>query len=98
MIFKNWAFRLFIYHVILNIYIAILFLNRAPALGVRIYSSYERSITVFEIMAAITFLLGIIFSIVSVFKKEERDYKFYISSFGFGLLIVLAIISKFLFL
>jgi hypothetical protein len=97
MIFKNWAFRLFIYNVILNICIVILVLNRAPALGVRIYSSYERNISIFEIMVAITFVVGIVFSIVSIFKKEERDYKFYISSFGFVFLTILTIIVQFLF-
>jgi hypothetical protein len=47
-------------------------------------------------MLDVTTLLGIIFIIISMFKKETKDCKFYIAFVGFSFVLVLSILRVFL--
>jgi hypothetical protein len=96
MIYKDWSFRLFIYNIILIISIVILLINYVPILGTKTDYTYERNLVLFEIMLDVTTLFGIVLIIISIFKKETKDCKFYIAFVGFSFVLVLSIIRFFL--
>jgi hypothetical protein len=94
MIFKNWAFRLFIYTIIFNICIAIIAFNRTIVVDEKMKSIIE-PLTIWAIIADLMLITGIVFTIASIIKKESKDYKFYISSFGFGIFLIAEIVMRF---
>lgn len=96
--FKNWSFRLLIYRIILEIYFTILNFNKPVVfnIGKKDEQAIDWSYTIFEILIFITFVLGILFIIISIVKKEVKDYKFYIALIGHSIFLLFSILQLFL--
>ena len=67
--YKKWAYKCFIYVVILNILIAFLTLQSTP------FKSYALAIIIGAIAAFVINLIGIILGIVSYARNEAGDFK-----------------------
>lgn len=59
-------------------------------------SSADNTETVMPLIVMLSNLLlfsGIILTVISIIKKEKKDYKFFVSVIGYGLFLVITIAS-----
>jgi uncharacterized membrane protein YccC len=82
MIFKNWAFKLFIYTLILNFIV--------------IFLHHPTQLFLFGLLATCILIIGVVFGIISFVKKEQRDYKKLIGLFGNLALLIFSTVYTFL--
>ncbi|MFY7671958.1 hypothetical protein ACOSP6_12805 [Tenacibaculum sp. MEBiC06402] len=90
--YKNWSFRLLIYVILLNTVIAYL---------ITAYQSFADKPDVFylkklplALLTSLLFAVGIVFTVLSVNNKEEKDYKYYISVYGYPIFIIFTILTS----
>jgi|694.fasta_scaffold00525_17 hypothetical protein len=96
-IYKNWAFRFFVYFFIINV---ILFFTTVyyTNLYVDNYSGGKSfNYLIINILNIIFFIGVIVFLIASFIRKEKRDFKFYIPLFGIFLIYLLIILLEYFF-
>ncbi len=89
--FKKWAFRFLVYLIFINIaafYLGVNFANGFDNLDL-----YESKMTILSLLGTILLLAGIIFTILSVTKKEKKNYQYYISLIGYPLFLIVTILS-----
>ncbi len=89
MIYKNWAFRLFVYTVILNVLVMIMVIQSS------IFNPFTLQILVLSLLATLTCFTGIVFGIISYAKKEETDYKKRVGLIGNLIILFSGIILSF---
>lgn len=90
MIYKKWAFKLFIYTIILNVVVAFLVYQSS------VFNDYLLQIYICAILSLITLILGIIFGVLSYKNKEENDYKKTLGLYGnLGILCISIILQIF---
>ncbi len=94
--YKNWSYRFFIYLVIINIVIVFLTINFVSYSGNQKANGFVLKIMILSILSFIFFIAGSILTILSYTKKENKDYKFYISAIGYPLFLILSILAKFM--
>ncbi|CAL2088931.1 conserved membrane hypothetical protein [Tenacibaculum sp. 190524A05c] len=92
--YKSWSFRLLVYIVLLNILSGYLAYNYFPL----VHSAENFYIRMMGLSIIIFLLLvaGIVFTIFSVKNKEEKDYKYKFSIYGYPIYIVFSVIVSFL--
>ncbi len=90
MLYKNWAFKFFIYTIILNIIVAFLVFQST------IFNDYSTQIIICSLICTATLILGIIFGIISYKRKEENDFKKKLGLYGNIAILVLSILLQFL--
>lgn len=93
--FKDWSFRLFLYKIVLETYLLILYFYTPIEIyiGKRTKNTSDNTAIIFQIFSYIFLLTGILFLIISVIRKEEKNSKFYIAAIGFSLFLIVSIIS-----
>ncbi len=81
--FKKWAFRLFIDLIFSQ---ALIFYHIST-------SDFPQRlvILIFSILSWIFFIGGSLFLILSIVKKEEKNYQYWIALLGFSLYLILTI-------
>ncbi|AFL82046.1 hypothetical protein Aeqsu_2591 [Aequorivita sublithincola DSM 14238] len=87
--YKKWAFRILIFVVLLNILVFYLITDFTGNM-----SDEGPSITLLTILGFVVnlfFIGGIVLTILSIVKKEEKDYEFILSVAGYSLLILIPI-------
>jgi hypothetical protein len=94
--YQNWSFRLLIYTITLTIVITIILLNTIEPLGTKTDFTVERNLLILGITSTLTFCAGIICLIISFLKKEDKNYKFYVSLVGFTFFMLFSIINFFI--
>ncbi|PPK95699.1 hypothetical protein LY01_01292 [Nonlabens xylanidelens] len=82
--YRAWAFRLFLYLVIINIIATIIVINN----DFTIINKLSNILNITSILAMFFLFTGIILTIIMVIKKEAKDYKYYVSVIGYPLLIL----------
>ncbi|CAL2103680.1 conserved membrane protein of unknown function [Tenacibaculum sp. 190130A14a] len=88
--YKRWAFKFLIYLVVLNIAVAYLVINFAE--GLHDSARFNQNMFIFSTIGTIILVTGVIFTILSIVKKEEKNYQYYISIVGYIFFLVLSII------
>ncbi|WP_299107219.1 hypothetical protein [uncultured Tenacibaculum sp.] len=79
--YKRWAFKFLIYLVILNIAVAYVVINFAE--GFHEFARFSQNMLIFSVIGTAILIAGIIFTILSIVKKEEKNYQYYISIIGY---------------
>ena len=93
--YKNWSLRFLIYKIITEIYLGIIYFNKPVVFNItkiKVESTQNFSTIIFQILSGLFLIFGIVFLIISLMKKEQRDWKFYTSLFGHILIIILSIL------
>lgn len=88
--YKRWAFNFLIYLVILNIAVAYVVINFAEGLHDSV--RFSQNMLIFSVIGTVILIAGIIFTILSIVKKEEKNYQYYISIIGYIFFTVSSII------
>ena len=88
--YKRWAFKFLIYLVVLNIAVAYLVVNFAE--GLNHSTRFNQNILILSVVGAVIHITGVIFTILSIVKKEEKNYQYYISIVGYIFFTVSSII------
>lgn len=88
--YKRWAFRFLIYLIVLNIIVFYLVVNFMD--GFQDSVKFNQNMFIFSSIGTIILITGVIFTILSIVKKEEKNYQYYISIVGYIFFIVLSII------
>ncbi|CAL2091252.1 hypothetical protein [Tenacibaculum sp. 190524A02b] len=93
--YKKWSFKFLIYVVLLNILIAYLTAitpiglgNNGEILSIRI--------TVLSLLILGLLVSGIVLTILSVKNKEEKNYQYKVSIYGYPIFILINLIFGFL--
>ena len=85
-IYRKWAYKLFIYMFWINILLTFM-INRGN------YHPY--AILGASALATILLVVGILLTVVSIKNKEEKNYQYHISIWGYGIFLILTLISIF---
>ena len=89
-IFKNWALRFLIWVLIINLIIT--YLVATGALWVNGAFEHETKILYLGYLAFFLFVLSIAFIVMSIVRKEPKDYRFWVS---IGLILFFGLINLF---
>lgn len=99
--YKKWAFRFFIYIVIINIWVGYMATRPMFALSldengnvVESQSNIPYYLLTAGIIATLLMLTGFVLTILSISKREKRDYQYYISIIGYLTLLIVAIVRS----
>ena len=63
--------------------------------GIDDAEKFNQNLSIISITGNITLLAGITFLILSMVKKEERSYQYYVSIIGYPFFIMLTILTLF---
>lgn len=91
--YKKWSFKFLIYLIIINI--ALFYMEVNFANGFNDSEKFNYNLNLISIIGNILLLIGIILSVLSIIKKEKKNYQFYISIFGYSIFLILPILSLF---
>ncbi|WP_066627897.1 hypothetical protein [Labilibacter marinus] len=91
--YKKWAFILLISQVVLQVVIASMIINYATAFDNA--EDFNFKIRTVSVIAEIDLWAGIILTILSVVKKENRNYQYYFSLIGYPLILLFNLLSYF---
>jgi hypothetical protein len=102
--YKKWSFKFLIYIILLNILIAFMVANLVNQTGLVIQlEGYEEPknytgmyVLILNIVINLLFIAGVILTILSLKNKEEKDYKYKFSIYGYPIFILLSVIIYFL--
>ena len=99
--YKKWAFRFFIYIIFLNIWVANMATRPVFDLSfdpdgniIESKSNIHYYMLAAGITATLLMLSGFVLTILSISKKEKRDYQYYISIIGYITLLIVAIMRS----
>lgn len=88
MVYKKWAFKFFIYTIVLNIIVAYLVIQS------NIFNDYSTQLLICIVLSNIVLILGIIFGVISYKKKEGNDIKKKFGLFGNLAILLLSIVLQ----
>ncbi|MEL6657797.1 MAG: hypothetical protein AAFY48_04115 [Bacteroidota bacterium] len=88
--YKKWAFRLFIYVIILNLAVAYLVASFIPFIHDE--TAFVRNTTILSILSFLSLIAGTIFTVLSYRNQEEKNYQYHISIWGYPIFIALSIL------
>ena len=96
--FKNWSLRFLVYKVIVELFLGIIYFNQPVVLNLSKTASVSvqsqpLSVLVFQFLSGLFFVLGLLFLILSLIKKEAKDWKWYIALLGWGFMLLIALLS-----
>ncbi len=97
--YKKWAFRFFIYIIILNIFVAQLTYRMMTEtvfdfqLETTTVDNRPLYIAICSIAATILLIAGIVLTVLSVQNKEQKNYQYYTIVIGYPIFIILTAIS-----
>jgi len=91
--FKKWAFKFLIYIVLLNVILVFKLWNHSG------YGSSDRIVFLFNTVGLIIdvlSLVGIVLILISIVKKENQDYKYWLNVLGYSFIIISLILINFI--
>ncbi|MEL6973279.1 MAG: hypothetical protein AAFZ63_23290 [Bacteroidota bacterium] len=88
--YKKWAFRLFVYVIIINLAVAYLVASFIPVIHDQ--AVFVRNTTILSILSFLSVIAGTIFTFLSYRNQEKKDYQYQISIWGYPIFIALSII------
>ena len=96
--YKKWSFKFLIYSILLNFLIAFIVANTTTfEFQLEGYETpndnSDLNLLVLTILTNLLFIAGIILTILSIKNKEEKNYQYKFSIWGYPIFIVLTIIS-----
>lgn len=94
--FKNWSVRFLVYKVIVEVVLGIIYFNQPVVLNLSKTASESAqplSVIVFQFLSGLLFIVGLLFLLLSIFKKEAKDWKWYTALLGWSFLLLIAFIS-----
>jgi len=80
--YKIWSLRFLVYKIVFEICLGIIYLNQPVVFNITTEvteSTQDLYVLIFKLLSILFFILGIVFIVISIIKKEERDWKFYVS-------------------
>lgn len=82
--YKKWGFKVFIYIILLNILVAYM-----------VFQGNYHPLAIFacSVLATLLLMLGIVLTIMSIKNKEEKNYQYYVSIWGYSIFVILTAIS-----
>ena len=90
--FRHWSLRMLMYYILLQMimyyrvtHLAVPFTSKN--LSGKNLSLFDIGMLIFSGLSWTLLITGITFTILSIARKEKRDYKYYISILGFGILL-----------
>lgn len=87
----NWAFRLLIYQLILVIAMIYLIINFQ--VGFDNEDQFIQRIFILQLISVLFTVVGSILVVLSMTKKEHKNYKFYISMVGYAIILLYSLVS-----
>ena len=90
--FKKWSFRLFIYAIIANLVIAYKIANFVSLIHDE--EALSRDLIILSIVIIICLTIGSVLTFLSYKNKEEKNYQYYTSIWGYPILIALTILTN----
>ncbi|GER59128.1 hypothetical protein ULMA_12360 [Patiriisocius marinus] len=103
--YRTWSFRFLIYLILLIILVAYIVANSAYLIVESEIEGYEKYtdtnnydsilLLILQILTSILLISGIIFTILSIRKNENKDYKYFTSIIGYSIFILSYIFSLF---
>lgn len=89
--YKKWAFRLFIYLISCNLAIGYLMASFMPMFHDE--AVFVRNLTILSFMAFAFLCAGSICTVLSYNNKEEKNYQYKVSIWGYPIFIVLGVLT-----
>ncbi|WP_053990438.1 hypothetical protein [Mangrovimonas sp. TPBH4] len=89
--YKLWAFRVFLYVVVINLVIA--YGVMTFAVGFHDMEKFQRNIGIASVFGNLLLITGIILTILSIKNNEKKNYQFYISIIGYPFFLILTFMS-----
>ncbi|GLB52963.1 hypothetical protein NBRC110019_20030 [Neptunitalea chrysea] len=89
--YKKWAFRCLICVVVLNIatyYVTLTQVDMSFVPDIRQMTTTQKVLRIVGILTNLLFVAGLVLTIMSMVKKEKKDYQWYTAVIGFGLLLL----------
>ncbi len=93
-IFKNWAFRFMIWIIIINMIVFYLTINYVNFPGVE--NNTDSTLLYLEVISIVLMFLALAFIIMSMIRKEKRNYQFWIAIVGIFVLGIIPLILNFI--
>ncbi|WP_299603199.1 hypothetical protein [uncultured Aquimarina sp.] len=96
--YRTWSFRFLIYLLLLNILVAYMVATHVNLpITIEGYEKPENNTgTMLFILGGLTnllFVAGAVLTVLSITKKEKRDYKYFVSIIGYPIFLVLGVAS-----
>ncbi|WP_417861412.1 hypothetical protein [Winogradskyella sediminis] len=96
--YRTWSFRFLIYLFLLNLLVAYII---ATSTTLMIESEgYEKPannsdliLSIIVVLTNIFLISGIILTVLSIIKKEKKDYKYIVSIIGYSIFLIITILS-----
>ncbi|WP_053976797.1 hypothetical protein [Mangrovimonas xylaniphaga] len=89
--YKQWAFRVFLYVVAVNLVIA--YRVMTFAVGFHDIEKFQRNIAIVSVFGNLLLITGIILTILSIKNEEKKNYQYYISIIGYPFFLILTFLS-----
>lgn len=89
--YKKWSFRLLIYLIIINVLAAYLVINFVD--GFHDIGRFEQNIGILSLMTNLILIIGIVFTVLSIKKKEQKNYQYYFSIIGYPIFLIMTLVS-----
>ena len=93
--YKKWSFKFLIYIILLNLLIAYLIATTPIGLG-NSEQTLELRLIVLSFVNIALIISGIVLTILSFKNKEEKNYQYNISVYGYPIFILINMILSFL--
>jgi hypothetical protein len=90
--YKQWSFRLFVYLIVINIITYYEVVNYVSFPGNAAMASRMNFIAIISFGFCLT---GTVLTVMSYVKKEERNYQYHVSIWGFSVYTLATIIASF---
>lgn len=91
--YKRWSFRFLIYYFLVNAVIIYQTINFAN--GFDDAERFNLFLNLISIIASFILLTGSVLTILSVLKKESKNYQYYLSVIAYPIIIILNVLSLF---
>ena len=101
--YRKWSFKFLVYIILLNLLIAFMIVKAVNQTTLKIQlEGYETpqnnqdiNLMILTILTNLFFFAGIVLTILSFKNKEEKDYKYKFSIYGYPIFIILTILINF---
>jgi hypothetical protein len=89
--YKKWSFLFFIIVILINILTFFVVINYTSGFGNE--QTFGNTLGVLSLSSTSLFIAGAVLTILSVRKKEAKDYQYKISIWGYPLMFILLMVT-----
>ncbi len=90
--FKSWSFRLLIYLLIINIVVFYMVVNFDD--GFDNSEKFNQNLYILSMIGNLILLIGVVLTIFSVVKREEKNYQYYTSVIGYPIIMIISFLMS----